>query len=654
MKTTGFGVGVVAGAMLAMSWMAGCALAAGEDVEPVTQRFEKGGLAIDFSLAPVGGAGGSTAGADAIVTLKVSDARTGAPLSGMRPRAWFSERRSEMVANETECTDKIRAFAGGGLTARADIDLNSYLVLTLNHDRTISFINPLIALNSTKMESIVLLPGVGADWLQSRDKQFVYVSMPDQGAVAVVDTVTRKLIKTIATGAGSKPMRLALQPDGHKLWVGLDGSQRVAAIDTEVNALAGTVDTGNGLHNIVVTWDNQYVYVTNSSDDTITAVDGKTLKKVSAIKIGKTPVAVAYSDVSRMVHVATLNGDSISVIDPASQKIVATTKVRPGIVALHFEPQGRYLFALNQVDSSVVVLDAATNQITAVTSVVKEPDQITFTERYAYIRGIGSEKFSLIDLNEVRQGNLNPLDIQAGRLVPSTEPAQIGAAPMIVATPEGNSVLIANAPDRMMYFYQEGMMAPMGTFSNYKRMPRGLMILDRSLSEIAPGVYSVPVKLTKGGRFDVPVLIDKPRMINCFQITVAENSKAKTVRAGPSIAVDPLFKTDQLKAGSLNTLKFRIIDSSTKKPVPGLTDVQMLVFEPPGIWQRRQVLAAMGDGIYGADQIFPHSGIFNVLLSVPSRGTRFTDLPLTQVTAHGTREASTSFRKPGLLSSSAK
>ncbi len=644
MKTIRFGIGVVAGAMLAMSWMAGCALAAGEEVEPATQRYEKGGLAIGFSLAPVGGAGGATAGAEAIVTLKVSDARTGAPLSGMRPRAWFSERRSEMVANETECIDKIRAFAGGGLTARADIDLNSYLLLTLNHDKTISFINPLVALNSTKMESIVLLPGVGADWLLSRDKKFIYVSIPDQGAVVVIDSVTRELIHTISLGEASKPTRLALQPDGRLLWVGLDSSPRVAAIDTETGALADTVDTGNGLHNIVVTGDNRYVYVTNSSDDTITAIDIKTLKKVSTIKVGKTPAALAYSDLSRMIHVAALNGDSISVIDPASQKIVATTQVKPGIVALSFEPQGRYIFAINQIESSVSVIDAATNRITAVASVVKEPDQIAFTQRYAYIRGIGSEKFSLMDLDEIRQGKLNPLDIQAGRLIPSMESAQIGVAPMIVATPEGNSVLIANAPDRMMYFYQEGMMAPMGTFSNYKRMPRGLMILDRSLSETAPGVYTVPVKLTRGGRFDVPVLIDKPRMINCFQITVAEIPNGKTALTGRSIAVEPLFEADQLKAGSLNTLKFRIIDSVTRTPVPGLRDVQILVFKPPGVWQRRQVLAAMGDGIYGADQAFPDAGIFDVLLSVPSRGTRFVDLPLTRVTVRGTRATSTSIQ----------
>ena len=627
MKALRSGSHVLATAALAISWVAVFAVAASAGVEPMSQRFEKGGLAIDFSLTPVSGTSGLIAGTDAIVTLRVSDARSGAPVSGIRPRAWFSARRSEMVANETECTDKVRAFAGGGLTARADIDLNSYFLLTLNHDKTISFINPLVALNSTKMESIVLLPGVGADWLQSRDKHILYVTMPDQDAVAIIDTVTRKLIKIISTGEGSKPTRLALQPDGRKLWVGLDGMPQVAAIDTEINALLGTVETGSGLHNIVATGDNRYVYVTNSSDDTITGIETKTLRNVRAIKVGKTPVAVAYSDMSRMVYVAALNGDSISVIAPESQEIVETTKVKPGIVALRFEPSGRYIFAVNQIDSSVSVLDASTNQVTAVASVVKEPDQITFTQRYAYIRGIGSENFSLMDLSEIRQGKLYPLDIQAGRMVPSTEPTQIGVAAMIVPTPEGNSVMIANAPDRMMYFYQEGMMAPMGTFSNYKRMPRGVMILDRSLAETAPGSYSVPVKLPSGGRFDVPVLLDQPRIVNCFQVSIANSPDATITHAGPSVQVERVSQEQPITSRQAQALRFRIRDARTREPLSGLKDVLTLTFRPPGTWQQRHSLNEIGGGIYELRQKFPNAGMYTVVLSIASRGIGYADLP---------------------------
>lgn len=66
--------------------------------------------------------------------------------------------------------------------------------------------------------------------------------------------------------------------------------------------------------------------------------------------------------------------------------------------------------------------------MTATTKVVKDPDQIVFTQRYAYVRGIESEKVTLLDLREARKGKLAPLDVQAGRQAPSAAPQELGVA----------------------------------------------------------------------------------------------------------------------------------------------------------------------------------------------------------------------------------
>src|SRR6185369_4340225 len=137
-------------------------------------------------------------------------------------------------------------------------------------------INPQLSFNVTKLESIVTLPGLGSDGVLSRDKQFLYVTMPGQSAVAVVNTITRKLVGTIPTGDKSKPTRIALQPDGRYVWVGLDDSPSVAVIDTTTNKLAATITVGAGLHNIAFMPDSRLAYVTNSGADTVSAIDTKT------------------------------------------------------------------------------------------------------------------------------------------------------------------------------------------------------------------------------------------------------------------------------------------------------------------------------------------------------------------------------------------
>jgi YVTN family beta-propeller protein len=596
-----------------------------------TQRFEKDGIVIDFSVKALPSEKGTTvglvSGANAVASFRLTDARTGQPITGLHPAAWISARKSETATNEAACKDKIRLFTGGLMSVRADIDLNTYLLLTLNHDNTVTFTNPQISFSVTKLESIIELPGPGADWALSQNKEFLYVTLPEQAAIGVINTVTRKLVSTIPTGEKSLPMRIALQPDGRFAWVGLDGSAHVAVLDTSSHKLVATIKAGAGLHNIAFTPASRTAYVTNSAADTVSVIDAKMLTHISDIKVGKTPVPVAYSSASKQIYVATINGATIEVIDPAKQRLVKTIPVRRGNVALRFEPKGRFAFVVNQVESKVFVLDSATGETVGEAQVVKEPDQVVFTPRYAYVRGTQSEKISLIELGQVESGKITPVDVTAGRQSPGSAPQEIGVADMIAPTPEGNAVMVANAPDQMLYYYVEGMMAPMGTFSNYKRRPRALLVLNRSLTETEPGVYATPIKLTGAGRYDVPVIIDQPRLVNCFQLEVAPSPEGEDSRERSSITVEHLFIDKRFKAQEETSLRFRITDTSTKQPIGGLTDVQVLVFEPPGIWQQRQWAKEVERGVYEVMQTFPREGEYKVMVRVSSRGTSYSDLP---------------------------
>lgn len=593
----------------------------------VAERIEKKGIAIDFSLQPVSrqDTDNPVAGHDALATFRISDARTGQPLTGIRPRAWLSARHSEMVASETECTDKIRTLASGNLAKRADIDLNRYQILTLNHDKTITIINPLIAFNATKLENIVVLPGNGADWVLSADWKFLYVTLPETSAVAVIDTIQYKLVTTIPTGEKTTPRRITIQPDGRYVWVDLDGAPQVVAIDTSTRQIAGKIATGNGSHRITFTANSHVAYITSSAADTVTAVDTRKLAKIADIATGKTPTAIAYSTSGRFLYISAMHSDVITVLDPDTQRTVATIPVSsPGITALAFAPGERYLVAVNHLTSTVYAIDSATNTVIAHAPVVKDPDQIAFTNRYLYIRGVGSEKFSLIDLNELKNGKISALDIQAGQLAPAMSD-RIGIADMIAPTPGGNAVLVANPADQTLYYYQEGMMAPMGTFSNYKRIPLGLMVLDRSLAETEPGTYSVVVRTDRSGRFDVPILIDQPRVMNCFQVTVAEQPGTKNAMTASAVQIESLSDSSHYSPGQSHTLRFRVTDLTGKQPVQGLHDVQALVIEAPGLWQQRRRLKETGEGIYSLQQTFPHAGSYRIVLAIPSRKVRFTD-----------------------------
>jgi hypothetical protein len=197
---------------------------------------------------------------------------------------------------------------------------------------------------------------------------------------------------------------------------------------------------------------------------------------------------------------------------------------------------------------------------------------------------------------------------------------------MIVPTPEGNAVMIANAPDATLHYYQEGMMAPTGTFSNYRRMPRGILVLDRSLKEVAPGVYQATVTLPHSGRFDVPVLLDQPRVSHCFQVAVQESAVSPTADPRPRpVRIQVRFGSDPVSAHVSAALWFDLLDADTQEPITGLHDVQVLLFEPPGTWQQRRWAKEERAGRYVITQAFPHAGAYRVLVQSSSRHVRFSD-----------------------------
>ena len=603
--------------------------------QPALQRFESGGIAVDLFVRPTDASQSTLkAGEQATVQLHVREIQTGQPMINLHPRAWMQLRRSAAAPSETDCREQVGNFVAGSLPQRADVDMNSFIVVTLNDDKTLTFINPQVALAVSKLESIVVLPGAGADWALSPSKNFIYVTMPTESAVAVVDVRTRKLVKTISTGQRTAPTRVAVQADGRQVWVGLDGSDEVVIIDAATHSIPRHVKVGPGRHTLAFSSDSRYAFVSNTASASVTLFDAGSLELLATLPVGDTPLAMAYGAAAQVLYVAALNGERISVIDAAQRKVVAVVPVRRGIGAMQFEPDGRHALALNRLDSTLTVIDSSDHHAVATVDVVKEPDQLRFTERYVYVRGVGSEKISLLERNALREGSPHVVEIQAGRLAPASRPTDIGVADMIAPMPDGNAALIANASEQLIYLYQEGMMAPSGTLQNYKRVPRGLLLIDRSLNETAPGVYSTTVTLAKAGLLDVPVLIGTPRLLNCFAVTVEPGTKEALV-ARSGLIIEPVPAPGRLYARASSSIRVRLIDAQSRQPVTGLLDVQVLLFAPPGQWQQRRPAAEAEPGVYEVNETFPHAGVYKLLVASSARSLRFTDSSAIAVSVEG-------------------
>jgi hypothetical protein len=204
-----------------------------------------------------------------------------------------------------------------------------------------------------------------------------------------------------------------------------------------------------------------------------------------------------------------------------------------------------------------------------------------------------------------------------------------GSAPVradsIVLAPEGNSVIVANPVDRVLYYYSEGMAAPMGNFQNYRREPLAVLVVDRSLRETTPGVYSTTIKLPSGGHYDVAFLNDSPRVSHCFEVTAEANAALKEK---PAVALRIEHQPEaKLTVGQEFTFRFKLIDAASGSPKSDLKDVRVLTFLSPGVWQRRDIAKSIGDGVYELKINVPQTGVYMLFVESTSMGVRFADLP---------------------------
>ncbi|MBI4319775.1 MAG: hypothetical protein HY675_14900 [Chloroflexi bacterium] len=668
--------GVSATATLTARSAAGTGASAPERRRPgaravaTSEQIVRDGIAITFSIAPVPGETGAANDPEepiAQLSIQLDDATTGKPLApASRPAVWVDLQKPPIGAETPpSCQDRVRLYVKGGLGYRSDIDLNSYFVLALNDNASISVIDPLSGVTGiSQMYAMVLLKSRGEDWALSPDEKRLFVTMPVAGQVAVVDTDTFKVVKNI--DAGHNPVRLAPQPDGRYLWVANDSPDRrqsgVTVIDTLGLQAVAAIRTGAGAHEIsfaglgdaghvgqhppehqeeAKNGDTSYAFVTNRDEGTLSVVDIGELKKIKDIRVGKLPAGLAHSALSNTVYVGSEADGIATVVDAATLRTVGQIKAAPGTRTLRFAPGDRWGFIVGGVSNVVEVIDATSNRIVHTVQLQGEPDKVSFTHDYAYVRSSRTPDVTLIGLSQLGQPDSPPVvQIVGGQRPPADSPHPSVADAVFPIHEHGNHVLIANPEDTYIYYYMEGMKAPMGGFQNYIRAPRAVRIVDRSIREVAPGTYVARLKLPRSGQYEAAFLLDSPRIVECFAFNAEPTSPLAGEGFGVSVRAQLLDDARGLKAGESVRLRFRLIDTQRNERIGGVDDVLVVTTLKSGLWSERQPAESTGDGIYETTLTLPRPGVYTILLAIPSLKLPINRLPVLRLNVAGDADSS--------------
>ncbi len=556
--------------------------------------------------------GPAVAGGEARIVVTLTDRETGAPVTSRQLYGWMELVRNAQVTAETSCRSKARLLARGNVTAKADVDLNSYKLLMLNADRAVSVVNPHVDFTITNMERVIPLPGTPFDWRMSGDASTVFVTLPTLDLAVAIDTLGLSVVRLVDMGGGARPATL-IALAGNRAAVELAGTGAVAVIDAGSEEPSRPIAVGPAPLMMAADMASDRLFAA-AADGHLVAIDSAGMTVTADTTLS--PVStLLWLPGPRRLAVAPAGEPILHLLDPATLAETASIPLPAPATSLAIDPHSGLVLALDRAGSRLSVIDAATGRVTATGPVADTPVEIGFSHEYAYVRGLGGDTFTALELEELRRGKLTPIAIQdaATPRRPTGDPAALRAR---LIAPAGHGALIANPAERVAYDYMEGMNVPMGTVPIYGTAVTGMLAIDRGFRETRPGTYEARATVASAGPYELVMALDRPDLIVCQPASVAPGAKDDRARPGPSV-------TAALKGPAegerQQTFTWRLADPGSGAPVSGVADLRVLAFSPSGAWQKRTVASETARGSYSATIRFPKGGRYGLAISSVSR-----------------------------------
>jgi len=134
----------------------------------------------------------------------------------------------------------------------------------------------------------------------SPDGRELWTASP-RGRVAIVDTVEKKLVKTLDADV-SGANRVKFTPDGKRVLISRlsmpsGGGGSLVVFDAATRAVIKQIDAGAGVGGILVQPDGSRAYGSSSRDNVVVVVDLNTFQVVGRVNAGRNPDGLAWAPV---------------------------------------------------------------------------------------------------------------------------------------------------------------------------------------------------------------------------------------------------------------------------------------------------------------------------------------------------------------------
>jgi YVTN family beta-propeller protein len=231
-----------------------------------------------------------------------------------------------------------------------------------------------------------------------------YVGLFKDNAVAVLDTDSRQVLRTIPVPPG--PHGLVIAPDGAKVFVSSDGASSVSVIDTATDELVDTIDVGPTPHGLSISPDGRQVLVSGFGMNQVEVIDTGSDRIVGRVAVPQ-PHNSAISPDGRRAYIASQQQGqtALVVVDLTSMSQTGIVPLDKTPRALSFSPDGHWVYFTLAGSDAVQVLDTSRNEVVGQVPVGVSPHLPTFTPdgKLGLVVAQGPGELDLIDPTSVTE-----------------------------------------------------------------------------------------------------------------------------------------------------------------------------------------------------------------------------------------------------------
>jgi DNA-binding beta-propeller fold protein YncE len=184
----------------------------------------------------------------------------------------------------------------------------------------------------------------------------IYITCENSAVVAVIDPKTQEVIDAIDSGS-TNGHRLAIAPDGQRLYTDNEEDATVSVIDLPNRKLLGKIKTPQALAGIAVSSDSRTVVAVSDEQPVVFLIDteaGRVVREVRLEDVPKPAQIARYSPDGGLVVISSLNSNMVSFLDASFSEQAA---IAVGSEPMDFAFHGDELFVGCQGDGSIHVID---------------------------------------------------------------------------------------------------------------------------------------------------------------------------------------------------------------------------------------------------------------------------------------------------------